>query len=154
MPAIVPWWRSTPLTWERPAAARIAAERLDGEVVAQRVGAERGDAGHVLGASYDVGGEALLGAGLGDVEPAAVVEHDAQRERPTCDPARGGSRRHLVAPADPAGPGEVDHEVQAGGVDVEELAVAGDVVDEGALERLQRRVEGLERAERGDVDGA
>ena len=67
---------------------------------------------------------------------------------------RAGSGGHLVAPADPAGPREVDHEVHAARVDVEELAVPGHVVDERAVQGVQRRVEGLERAERGEVDPA
>ena len=46
----------------------------------------------------------------------------------------------------------MEDQVQAGGLDVEELAVPGDVVDQRALERGQRRVEGLQRAERRDVD--
>ena len=44
------------------------AERLAGELVGQRVGAERGDAGHVLRVADEVGREPLLGAGLGEVE--------------------------------------------------------------------------------------
>ena len=44
--------------------------------------------------------------------------------------------------------------MEPGGLDVEELAVPGDVVDQRALERLHRRVEGLQRAERHDVDPA
>ena len=60
----------------------------------------------------------------------------------------GTSSRQRTQP----GSGEVEAEVQAGGLDVEELAVPGDPVDHRALERGQRRVEGLQGAERGDVD--
>ena len=151
MPAMVPWWRSTPLSCLRPSCSRIVAEPVDREVVGERVRAEAGDAGHVLRVADDVGRQALAGAGLGDVEAGLVVEDDAERERGLGARLRR-DRRHLVAPADPAGPGEVHDEVQAGGLDVEELAVPGDVVDQRALERGQRRVEGLQGAERRDVD--
>ena len=57
------------------------------------------------------------------------------------------SRQRTQPPA-----GQVHHQVQPGGADVDELAVPGDVVDEAARQRGQRRVEGLQRAERGDVD--
>ena len=67
---------------------------------------------------------------------------------------RGGTGRQLVAPADPAGAGEVEDQVETGRLDVEELAVPGDVVDQRALERLHRRVERLQGAERDDVDPA
>jgi hypothetical protein len=46
----------------------------------------------------------------------------------------------------------VHDQVQAGGVDVDELAVPGDAVDEAAGQGAQRRVEGLQGAERRDVD--
>jgi hypothetical protein len=42
--------------------------------------------------------------------------------------------------------------VQPGGLDVEELAVSCHVVHERAVQRRQRGVEGLQRAEGGDVD--
>ena len=83
--------------------------------------------------------------------PAAVVEHDPGGQR-GLGARLGRQRRHLVAPADPARRGRGGDEVQPAGGDVEELAVPGDVVDQRALERLQRRVERLQRAERGDVD--
>ena len=70
MPAIVPWWRSTPLTWARPAvAARIPASTSIVNVVVERVRA-RGVAmpGTSSGSRTTYSGEALLGAGLGDVE--------------------------------------------------------------------------------------
>ena len=46
---------------------------------------------------------------------------------------------------------QVHDQVQPADADVEELAVPRDVVDQQPLERAQRRVEGLERAERRDV---
>jgi hypothetical protein len=46
----------------------------------------------------------------------------------------------------------VQDQVGAGRVDVEELAVPGDAVDERTAERGDRRVVGLQAAERSDVD--
>ena len=133
-------------------------EHLEGEVVGERVGAEPGDARRPPAGRGRRRSPGSSGAGLGDVEAGpglevGVVDDDAGGEG-VLAAGPGGQRRHLVAPADPAGPGEVDDEVQPAGVDVEELAVPGDVLDERALERVQRRVEGLQRAERGEVDAA
>ncbi|MDT4864058.1 hypothetical protein FQZ97_988030 [compost metagenome] len=134
-----------------------AGEPLGGEVVGERVGAEAGDAGDVERVADQVERQGLLGAGLGDVETGgdavALVEDDAHGERGLGAGARR-QRGDLVLPAHPAGAREVEHQVQAAGLDVEELAVAADVVDEGALDGRERRVVGLERAEGGDVDAA
>jgi hypothetical protein len=46
----------------------------------------------------------------------------------------------------------VEHQVDAGGLEIEELAVPAYVVDERALQRAERRVIGLERAELDEVD--
>ena len=81
MPAIVPWCRSTPLTWARAGLLQDRGERLDGERVVERVGAEAGHAGDVLGVVDDVDRQALLGARLGDVETGPVVEVHARGHR-------------------------------------------------------------------------
>ena len=135
----------------RPSRSEDLGEPVDREVVGERVRSEAGDPGDVLRVADDVRRQALAGAGLGDVEAGLVVEDDAEGERRLGARLRR-DRRHLVAPAHPAGAGEVQDQVEAGRLDVEELAVPGDVVDHRALERGQRRVEGLEGAERGDVD--
>ena len=90
------------------------AERLEGEVVGERVRAEAGDAGHVVRVAHDVHRQALLGAGLGDVEARLVVEHDAGRHAATCcwawAAAVGTSSRQRIQPA----AGQVDDQVQPG----------------------------------------
>ena len=60
---------------------QYAAEDVDGELVGERVGTEPGDALDVLRVADDVDRQRLAGAGLGDVEPGAVVEHHPGRER-------------------------------------------------------------------------
>ena len=151
MPAIVPWWRSTPLIWERPAWSRMPRSTSMVKSSVSGSGPERGDAGYVGGRPDDVHREALPGAGLGDVEAGLVVEDDPHRQRRLV--ARLG--RDASAPRRASGSsrrGRGAGQVQPGGVDVEELAVPGDVLDQRPLERRERRVEGLQRAERGDVD--
>ena len=120
--------------------------------VVERVGPEPGDAGHVLRVAHDVDRQALLGARLGDVEAGARRRVTIRARERGLAVGPGGERRHLVAPADPAGAGEVDDQVRPARGDVEELAVPGDVLDERAVQRVQRRVEGLQRAEGRQVD--
>ena len=67
-------------------------------------------------------------------------------------PGRAGAVGQLVAPAQPAGPRQVEDQVQPLGGDVDELAVPGDVVDLQAPQGRERRVVGLQRAERGELD--
>jgi hypothetical protein len=57
------------------------AQDVDRERVGHRVGSEPGDAFDVVRVADDVQGEALAGAGLGDVETAAVVQDDPGGER-------------------------------------------------------------------------
>ena len=97
----------------------------------------------------DVDGQPLAGALLGEVEAVAVVEVHAQRERTLARLRRRG--RQVLAPVQPAGPRQVDDEVQAGDVEVEELAVPAGTGDLEAAERAQRRVERLDRLDRGEV---
>ena len=131
IPAIRDWSRSTPLIWERPAAARISWNELGREVL-EGIRAEAGHRRHVRGVAHDVDGQPLLGARLGDVHggdrrsrwlpvgPAGVArrEHDAQGQRRTRAPPRpasaerGGRGGRVVAPAGPSGPGQVDDHVQ------------------------------------------
>jgi hypothetical protein len=58
-----------------------AREHVARERLIERVGSEPGDAGHLARVAHDVDGERLLGAGLGEVEPAAVVERHPQCDR-------------------------------------------------------------------------
>ena len=67
-------------------------------------------------------------------------------------PGLGGAGGQVVAPAQPAGAGQVHDQVQAPvGGHVEELAVPADAGDHVAGERGQRRVERLQDRERGRV---
>ena len=108
--------------------------------------------GDVLRVADDVDGQPLLGAGLGDVEPGLVVENHARGER-VLAAGPGRQRRHLVLQRIQPPRARCDDQVEPADVDVQELAVPGDVLDQQPLERPQRRVEGLERAERRDVHG-
>lgn len=76
---------------------------------------------------------------------------DAQGQR---IPASGpdGFGREFVPPAQPAGAGEVDHQVQPVDVQVEELAVPGRAGDGQPAERGHRRVVGLQRGEGENID--
>ena len=78
MPASTSWSVSTPLIW--PRRLRIRSAKL-GQVGAERVRAEPGDAGHLRRVAHQVGGELLLRARLGQVEAGAVVQPDPQRDR-------------------------------------------------------------------------
>ena len=80
----------------------------------------------------------------------ATVEHQASGKRPLAQPP-GRRGRRLVAPADPAGAGQVDHDVQVARGDVEELAVPGHVADREPAQGICRRVERLERGEGDDA---
>ena len=62
-------------------AGQDLLERLDGELVGQRVWAEAGDALDVVRRADDVQREGLLGAGLGDVEAGLVVPYDVTASR-------------------------------------------------------------------------
>ncbi len=139
---------------------------LEGESRRERVRTEPRDPGHLARVAHDVDREALLRAGLGHVEagalgqgraiaPRAVVEHEAGGERGLAGatgPLRGG-----LAPADPAGPGEVHDEMKVAlplflERQVEELAMPVRVGHRAAGERRDRRVEGLERREGHDLE--
>ena len=109
-------------------AAQQPGERLPGEGVVERVGAEAGDARHLAGVAHAVHGEPLAGARLGEVEAGALRSGEQQPQRQR---APAGARRGLgqsVLPAQPARPGEVDDQVGAVGGQVEELAVAAAAV--------------------------
>ena len=123
-------------------------EVVEREVGGGGVGAEPRDARHLGGVAHDVDGERLLGARLGEVESGAVVEAHAQRDGRLPRPDDG--LRQLVVPAEPPRAREVEHEVQAARIEIDELAVAGCRVDRATRELLQRRVEGLQRRDRGD----
>ena len=151
MPAMLLWWRSTPLIWARPALSRI--ERSTSMVKSSASGSGPSRAMP----STSAGSRTTYSARLLRV-PASVMSRPA----PLSSTIRaasgdllfgsGGQRRHLVLPAHPARAGEVQHQVGAGDVDVEELAVPGDAVDHAAGQRGDGRVVGLQAAERGDVD--
>ena len=113
MPAMVLWSRSTPLSWARPAALEDARGARRGEVVGQRVGSEAGDArARRAGRGRRTPRGSCWVPGLGEVEAGAVVEHDPRGQRRLAA-GPGRHRRHLVAPAHPAGPGQVEDQVQA-----------------------------------------
>jgi hypothetical protein len=108
IPASTSWSTRTPLIWPLRERMRSANSGLgDG----QRVRPEPGHAGHLGRVAHQIGGQRLLRAGLGQVEAGAVVEPHPQRDRPA---ARLERRRRLerVAVVQPAGPGEVNDQVQ------------------------------------------
>ena len=82
---------------------------------------------------------ALLGAELAQAQLAAVVEPDQQ--------PRGAvaQRRALVEQLQPAGRHQVDEQRQVAGLDDEHLADAPHAVQLAAGERVERRVERLQR---------
>jgi len=119
----------------------------------------RGHAGHLGRVADDVDGQAFLGAGFGEVKTRVVVEDDPQCEGPA--PRPGQSGRLFGLPGQPPCPGEMDHQVQAADVEVEELAAPAHPDDLLALQGERRWVVGLEdahgdRVDAGDVaaDGA
>jgi hypothetical protein len=128
MPASTSWSVSTPLSWPRRLRTRVANGRI----------------------AHQIGGELLLGALLGEVEAGPVVEAHPQRDRTLARLGRGRGDR--VAVVQPAGPGQVDDQVQVAGDDVEELPEPPGSGDLLTVQRGRRRVEGLQRADRGDVD--
>ena len=125
MPAITVWSVKAPLIWAR--CSRSRSRELRG-VDRQRVRSEAGDAGHLGGIADEIDGEPLLGAGLGEVEAArrAAVELGARCRRSASGPlpGRGGRGRQAVAPLQPAGPRQVNDQVQPIDVEIQELAVA------------------------------
>jgi hypothetical protein len=145
-----------------PGAGQDRREPRQVEVRGQRVGAERRDRRHLLRRADQVDGEALLRAGLGEVEAGLgalgslvgtrrrAVEAHAQRDRALAGPHHAGGRG--VVPAQPAGAREVEDQVDAVDVDVQPLAVAVDAGDAQAEQGGRRRVVGLEDADRPDVD--
>src|SRR3569833_1725556 len=134
----------------RTAAAEYLRLVLDAEPNRERVGPERLDARDVLRVTYGIHRQPLLRAGLGEVEAAVALQMHAQGERPLAGPRR--RRRQLVLPAQPARTGQVDDQVQAVHVEIEELSVPGDVGDRQPAERGDRRVVGLQARDRDDVD--
>ena len=74
----------------------------------------------------------------------------AQADGPLAHPGRCG--RELLAPLQPAGPRQVHDQVQAGHVEVEELAVARRADDLQPGQRRDRRVVGLEDRDGDGVD--
>ena len=109
------------------------------------VGAQPRDAGHLRNRPHDVHGEALLRALFGDLESASILEGHDHDQRPT----QGGSRlARLVAQPHPSGAGHVDHEVEPGALEVDELAEASASHDAQPAQSGRRRVERLQRGDR------
>ena len=152
MPAMVPWWRSTPLICARPASCRIAPSTSMVKSSASGSGPSRAMPSHVGGSRTTYSARLLRVPASVMSRPRAVSSSTIRAASGDLLFGLGGQRRHLVLPADPAGAGEVQHEVGPGDVDVEELAVPGDAVDQRAGQRGDRRVVGLQAAERRDVD--
>ena len=137
MPAIARWSRSSGCS-RRESAARISRQPLDAEperlraevreLVLRLLGRQQPDAG------------ALLRAGLGEHELPAALEAKAE----------GGRLRAFLAGAEvahAAGGHEVDHqhELAVVGLEEEPLAAALRPREAPALERLERRVDRLQR---------
>lgn len=112
------WSRRAPLAGAAP--LEQPREPCLVEVGGERVGAEARHAGDLLRVPDHMHGESLLGARLGEVEALAVRQGDAQRQRALARSGRAVGQR--VPPLQPARAGQVRHEVQAVGLDVEELA--------------------------------
>ncbi|AGW40298.1 hypothetical protein O159_00140 [Leifsonia xyli subsp. cynodontis DSM 46306] len=85
-------------------------ENVPCECGVERIGSEPGDAGDLGGIADHGDRQALLGAGLCDVESAPVLQHQAGRQR-SLRRSAGGCWRRTLTPADPARAGEVDDEV-------------------------------------------
>src|SRR5690606_24605535 len=147
-------------------------EGLGREGRVERLDPQRLDGAYLLGPAHHVDGEPLARPGLGEVEARPVVEPHAQREHrglAAAAPAEARAhrrRRGFLRPAQPPGPGEVEHEVELGvGLrgrraarrlrehQVEPLAVPSRPRDDPADERRHRRVERLERGDLRDVRG-
>ena len=94
-PARNAWSRSSALDLGAAGRSSIAAKRRAVEVVGQRVGAEPRDAGHLGGVARRRRPRALLRAGLGEVEAAAVGEPAPAARSATCPGAAavGAARR-------------------------------------------------------------
>ncbi len=97
----------------------------------------------------------LLGARLGEVEArrlAGRAEVDAQRDRAFAGLQR--RRGQLVRPAQPAGPRQMGDQDQLAGPHAEVFAPPVGAGNGQSVQRVDRRVEGLEHRQRGDVDAA
>jgi hypothetical protein len=123
----------------------VSALAVDG----QGVGAEPRDTRDFGRRTDDVDGQPLAGALLGQIEAVAVVQVHPQRERPLARLGRRG--RQAGAPVQPAGPGQMDDEVHARDVEVEELAVPARAGDLQPAQRGEGRVEGLDRLHGGEI---
>jgi len=112
-----------------------------------KLGSEGRHPGHLQRVADEVDGEALLRAGLGEVEPGPVIEREPERQRALAWPDR--LVRYILAPAQPACPRQVDNKVQVTAGQVEELPMPPDIRDGEPGERGERGVEGLQHGERG-----
>ena len=155
MPAITPWSRSTPLICARPDPARIAANRSSVNDGSSGSGPSVAIPGTSAGSCTIQIARRFFGPHSVIVMPAPSSSAEpSRRGRLPCAP---GERRQRVAPADPAHLREVHHEVQVADREVEELPVMLHVAHRGAGEVGRRRVEGLQRGDRGHeqrADGA
>ena len=87
---------------------------------------------------------------LGQVESGAVIQPEPEGQRALTRLRR--RRGQVVAPAQPAGPGQVHDQVKAlVGDEVQELAVPAHLGDHLAAEVGERRIERLQHRERGRV---
>ena len=125
MPAMTFWSRSTPLIWVR-LPADDALERVHGEVGVERVGPEGGDPGHLVRIFRDQYTARRFCVPASVRSNPASPSSSASRTRTASGPLPGRTGlapEQVVAPAQPARPGQVDDQVQAVAVEVEELAV-------------------------------
>ena len=151
MPAMTDWSRSTPLSCSRPCSARIAASTSGVNASSSGSGPSRAMPGTSAGSRTTYTASFLRVPASVRSKPGAVVEVDAQRERALAV-RLGRRRRQRGPPLQPAGPGQVDHQVQAVHVQVEELPVPARPGHGQPAERGHRRVVRLQGADRGDVD--
>ena len=123
MPAMTDWSRSTPLSCCAAVLGEDRGEHLEGERVVERVGAEPRDPGDLRRVADDVHRQLLAVPGLGEVE-ARRRRRGATRSASGPLPfGLGGAVGSVLRQLQPAGPGQVDHQVQAVDVQVEELPV-------------------------------
>ncbi len=134
------------------AGGREGGEPLDGELLGERVDAERGDGRHVEWVGDDMHRQPLACAVLAEVEARAVVERDAQGQRGAAGAHRG--LRGVLRPPQPPGPREVDEQVRTRRAQVDPFPVPACVDDACADQGVGGGGERLQRADLADPDGA
>src|SRR6476469_9332298 len=145
MPAMIDCIRITPLTCLRPSRWRMAASTSIVKSSLSGSGPSRATPSTSCGSRTTWMARPLR-------VPASVMSRPGWASKSGSSITMRAASGFLLLGR--AGPAEVDDDVHAARVDVEELAVPRHVVDERAVKGVQRRVEGLQRAERRQVDAA